>query len=133
MIAYKRHSRFHILFFTLALVLVLGGMISVFALSHGTKAHAASVTITDFPISTGDSLPHGITSGPDGNLWFTETAGNKIGRITPSGSFTEYPIPTSISGSFDITSGPDGNLWFTEKDGNKIGRATPNGNSPGRY
>ena len=29
--------------------------------------------------------PYGITAGPDGNLWFTEQAGNKIGRITPTG------------------------------------------------
>jgi S-layer family protein len=26
-------------------------------------------------------VPNGITAGPDGNLWFTETVGNKIGRI----------------------------------------------------
>ena len=25
----------------------------------------------------------GITAGPDGNLWFTETAGNRIGRLDP--------------------------------------------------
>jgi virginiamycin B lyase len=24
-----------------------------------------------------------IVAGPDGNLWFTEGGGNKIGRITP--------------------------------------------------
>jgi len=26
----------------------------------------------------------GITSGPDGNLWFTEELAGEIGRITPS-------------------------------------------------
>ncbi|MCU0299557.1 MAG: hypothetical protein MUF33_13705, partial [Candidatus Nanopelagicales bacterium] len=29
-------------------------------------------------------------AGPDGNLWFTETYGNKIGRITPTA------IPTTV-------------------------------------
>ncbi|MDB5040312.1 MAG: hypothetical protein JWN27_1038, partial [Candidatus Eremiobacteraeota bacterium] len=27
--------------------------------------------------------PWGITSGPDGNLWFTESNGNTVARITP--------------------------------------------------
>ena len=35
-------------------------------------------------IPTASSRPEGITSGPDGNLWFTEEGGGKIGRITTS-------------------------------------------------
>ena len=31
-----------------------------------------------------------ITAGPDGNLWFTEFDGNRIGRITPLGVVTEF-------------------------------------------
>lgn len=41
-------------------------------------------TITEFPVPTSKSQPFGIGSGPDGNLWFTEYSGNKIGRITTS-------------------------------------------------
>ena len=33
--------------------------------------------------------------GPDGNLWFTEMTGNRIGRITPAGVVTEFPLPAS--------------------------------------
>ena len=48
-------------------------------------------------ISYGD----GMTVGPDGALWFTETLPNpggsiptgKIGRITTAGAITEYPVP----------------------------------------
>src|SRR5438105_3039930 len=36
--------------------------------------------ITEFPIPTPNSLPHGIAPGPDGNLWFTEFVGDKIAR-----------------------------------------------------
>jgi len=54
-----------------------------------------------------------ITTGPDGNLWFTETNANQIGRITPSGTITEFPIPAPFTNLAAITSGPDGNLWFT--------------------
>src|SRR5258708_38641327 len=46
-------------------------------------------TVTEFPIPlpngdeiTGNVWFNGITAGPDGNLWFTETEDNSIGRIT---------------------------------------------------
>jgi streptogramin lyase len=40
--------------------------------------------ITEFPpLPTPGSEVQHITAGPDGNLWFTEQDGNKIGRITP--------------------------------------------------
>ena len=39
--------------------------------------------------------PWGIAAGPDGNLWFTEEVGDKIGRITPVGAVTEFPVPTA--------------------------------------
>ena len=84
--------------------------------------------ITEFAMPTSNSFPRGITAGPDGNLWFTEVARNKIGRITPSGGITEFAIPTSNSTPGGITTGPDGNLWFTEGGtqggANKIGRIT---------
>ncbi|MGZ3644267.1 MAG: virginiamycin B lyase family protein [Ktedonobacteraceae bacterium] len=88
---------------------------------------SSSGIITEFPVPTSNSLPQGITLGPDGNLWFTEYSGNKIGRITPTGTITEYPIPTANSSLTSITSGPDGNLWFTEYYPGKIGRITPIG------
>jgi virginiamycin B lyase len=63
----------------------------------------------------------------DGNLWFTEADGNKIGRITPTGTITEFPVPTAVGYPTGITAGPDGNLWFVESMSNKIGRITPTG------
>jgi len=60
-----------------------------------------------------------ITSGPDGNLWFTGIYTNTIGRITPAGTVKEFPIPTPDSRPTYIVSGPDGNLWFTEREKRK--------------
>jgi virginiamycin B lyase len=70
-----------------------------------------------------------LTSGPSGNLWFTEPVANKIASVTPAGMFAEYDVPTPGAGPFSIATGPDGNLWFTEQHsvGNKIGRMTPAG------
>jgi streptogramin lyase len=91
-------------------------------LSAGTRAQVAtefSAGITPF------SSPQGIAAGPDGNLWFTEYNGNRIGRITPAGVITEYSAGMSAGASpWSIAAGPDGNMWFTEFNGNAIGRIT---------
>ena len=77
------------------------------------------------PPDKGQQGAFGITGGPDGNVWFTELVGNRIGRITPAGEITEFPVPTANSEPIAITKGPDGNLWFAEQDGEKIGRLNP--------
>lgn len=81
-----------------------------------------------------NEFPTGITSGSDGNLWFTESLdynGNSIGqvgRITPQGQLSEFPILLANSDPIMITSGPDGNLWFTDDGTGAIGRITPGAN-----
>jgi streptogramin lyase len=95
--------------------------------SWGSVATPPTPHVTEFPVPTASGEPDGITTGPDGNLWFTEINVNKIGRITPSGTVTEFVIPTASSSPDGITAGPDGNLWFTENNANKIGRITPSG------
>jgi streptogramin lyase len=73
--------------------------------------------------------PGAITTGPDGNVWFTETpsgtGGPAIGRITPSGQVTEFTGGLTLW-PHHITRGSDGNLWFTTY-GSAIGRITPDG------
>jgi streptogramin lyase len=65
-------------------------------------------------------------AGPDGALWFTNSAGNSIGRITTGGTVSNY-TGTGISDPYYITTGPDGALWFTNFTNNSIGRITPVG------
>jgi streptogramin lyase len=84
-------------------------------------------SVVEYAIPTASAGPVSIVTGPDGALWFTEIAANKIGRITPAGEFMEFPIPTPNSQPDEIDVGPDGNLWFAEILGNKIGRITPSG------
>src|SRR5262245_32963137 len=86
---------------------------------------AQSGPLTEFSLPSANSGPSGIVAGPDGNVWFTEISGNRIGRITPKGVITEFTIPTADSRPTGITRGPDDNLWFTEDSGNQIGRITP--------
>lgn len=92
-------------------------------------AHAQ--TITEFPIPSPSNHPGSITTGPDGNLWFTEGPAGAIGRITTDGVVTEFPLPTPDYAPPNIVAGPDGNLWFTEQalhtHAGKIGRITTGG------
>jgi streptogramin lyase len=105
-----------------ALLLVLLGVLLTAALP---SAAVTSPTITEFGGGVG---PLGLAAGPDGNLWFAENSGNKIGRMTPSGTLVEFSAGLSINAwPAGIAVGPDGNLWFTEYVQNKIGRITPTG------
>jgi virginiamycin B lyase len=83
--------------------------------------------IDEFPVGV---KPGGITSGPDGALWFTEESDNAmagIGRFDPNTrTYTRFPIPGLVPDK--ITTGPDGKLWFTEFGSNRIGRIDTAGN-----
>ena len=106
--------------------LLVAALLAISLLCEAGPAEAAP-TMTEFSLLTGGRSPSGITSGPDGNLWFAESTGpGAIGRITPSGTITEFT--SGVSGPAEgITLGPDGNLWFTEPAPEKIGRITPSG------
>jgi streptogramin lyase len=93
---------------------------SSFGLTNQIGRITTAGVVTLFTIPTTDAGPTDITTGPDGNLWFTEETAGQIGQITPAGVITEFPVPTSGSQPDGITLGPDNNLWFVEFAGNKI-------------
>jgi len=113
------------LLFAICTVLLIGAVLSQSGFVRAAPTTAG--TITQHLIPTIFAYPTGITLGPDGNLWFTESNGNKIGRLSPRGGFKEYPLPAPNSMPIGITTGPDGNLWFTERYGDQIGRITTTG------
>jgi streptogramin lyase len=106
--------------------MVLGSILASLGFLAGS---AGAQVITEFHVGiTAAAEPYGITAGPDGNLWFTEWFGNRIGRIAPDGVVTEFSAGiTANSAPENITAGPDGNLWFTEGFGGRVGRITPGG------
>jgi len=75
----------------------------------------------EFAVPTAASAPQGITLGFDGFIYFAETAGNKIGKMTTGGVFVETAVPTANAGEFGVAAMPDGSVWFTENTANKIG------------
>jgi streptogramin lyase/PKD repeat protein len=84
-------------------------------------------TITEFTLPVAGSGPYEIVTGSDGNLWFTESTGNKVARITTAGVVTEFTLPVAGSQPYGIAAGSDGNLWFPESRGQSIGRITTAG------
>jgi streptogramin lyase len=72
----------------------------------------------------------GITAGPDGNLWFTESPVGQIGMINPTThAISEFKVPrvkgAPVSGLTAITAGSDGNFWFIAESPALIGEINP--------
>jgi virginiamycin B lyase len=79
-----------------------------------------SGTVTEYALA--NATPYGITLGPDGALWFTDSGPNYIGRITTAGAQSSY---TATFGGSAITTGADGALWFVSNG--SLGRITTSG------
>jgi virginiamycin B lyase len=78
----------------------------------------------EFTVPTAASAPQGIALGFDGFIYFAETAGNNIGKMTTGGVFTETAVPTANAGAFGVAGMPDGSIWYTENTANKIAMQT---------
>jgi virginiamycin B lyase len=99
---------------------------------------AAALNFTEYVLSPGrfasdGAYTQGMVRGPDGTLWFSESAGSRIGRISINGttpeasvSLTEYSVPTNPLG---ICVGPDAAIWFTLYESNRVGRLDPLGST----
>jgi streptogramin lyase len=85
----------------------------------------AGKVLRTLTVPTASSYPHGPSRGADGNVYFVEFNGNKIGRVTPKGAFTEWRLPHAGSKPFSTAFGPDGRLYVTENAGNRIARLDP--------
>jgi len=84
--------------------------------------------VTAFAMLSDNAGPTTISIAPDGDIWYTLSSGNAIGRMKPDGTqMVEYPIPTPESSPRIIALGSDGNMWFSEHNSGKMGRITPDG------
>ncbi|HJP65733.1 MAG TPA: Virginiamycin B lyase, partial [Actinomycetota bacterium] len=112
----------------LMIVALLGVAIAPTGAAAGPNRPQAPppVQVSYFFVGSLNPRPFWITPGPDGNLWFTDSAANAIGRITPDGVVTEFPIGDGKE-PYTIVAGADGNLWFTERHNNKVGAVNVNG------
>jgi streptogramin lyase len=85
-----------------------------------------AIVIQEFLLPVAGSAPFGITAGPQGSLWVTESGRHQVGRVAVTGAVAkEFPVASGAT-PLNITTGPDANLWFTESGG-RVGRLTPGG------
>jgi len=111
-----------VLALALPLAAPVGGAAAPFA-----PGFARSAPVSEFQLPHEGSRPYTIVTGPDGNLWFTESSRGVIGQITPKGRIKEFQLSDPGSGPYGITVGADGNLWFTERYVDRIGKITTDG------
>ena len=65
--------------------------------------------------------PYGITTTPDGTVWYASLAGNHIARVDPStGQATVVEPPTPDQGARRVWSDSKGRLWVSEWNAGKV-------------
>ncbi|MFN8169044.1 MAG: fibronectin type III domain-containing protein [Candidatus Nanopelagicales bacterium] len=106
---------------------LVAGLLAVATPAQAAGSLTPVGTVTEFVVGDEvDGGPSGITTGPDGAVWFTDYLANDVGRIAPGGDVTRFPVPTAAAPN-GITVGPDGALWFTQGGDTAIGRVTTTG------
>jgi virginiamycin B lyase len=80
-------------------------------------------TLNDSFFLTSNATPWGITAGPDGKVWFTDSTSNQVQSLTPGASTPNPPINVGSSPEGIVSAA--GQLWFTETGANAIGRINP--------
>jgi virginiamycin B lyase len=68
-----------------------------------------------------------LTRGPEGDMWFTEPAANRIERVAPTGHPEGFTVPVSGSLPTGIIGAPGGFLWVTMEGAGKVAKIDPLG------
>ncbi|MEC3919360.1 Vgb family protein [Nocardia sp. CDC160] len=99
-----------------------------FTLPPSEVARLDTTTLEMRTFPTGGLLPGptGITTGPDGAVWFFTLLGGYLGRIDPETyEITRVPLPHPLAGGHELVVGSDGALWYPEFVTNRAGRYDP--------
>ena len=52
----------------------------------------AKIAVVFYQVPTRNTVMHRIIQGPDGNMWFTELAADKVGKLIPSGFYEHQTL-----------------------------------------
>ncbi len=105
--------------------LVRGAVLSGGLLLAGATSALAAPAITEYVLPSNYKPAVSLATGPNGNLWFTQTNLGVIGEATPAGAMSQVS-GLSHPGA-GIAEGPDGNMWVAEPGTPAIARVTPSG------
>ncbi len=81
---------------------------------------------SDRPVEESGPIPYEIRAAPDGTMWGSELAGNRVysfDRATEQ--FTTYHMPTPHSGPRRLDIAGDGTVWIPEYAGNALTKLDP--------
>ena len=118
-------------------LLVIGVVITQQSAPSNAASYSCSPVTTKVAPSTHDSIreytlpqPNSDLMSPavdqNGNLWFGEMGGNRLGRYNPATSeITEWSPPQGRSGIMGITVDSTNTIWFAEESANYIGSFVP--------
>src|ERR1035441_1958096 len=98
---------------------------ALFVLTLALASRCESQVFTVIPIPLAKGAPGSLTTGYDGNLWFTTGEGNSVASLSVGGVFSEYALPRPGSWPTQITKGPKQCMWFIERNG--VGRINMQG------
>ena len=69
--------------------------------------------------------PYGLALDRDGNVWFCQLSGDRLGRLEPkTGTLTDMPLERG-SRPRRMATAPDGSLWVTQYGNGKLVRVDP--------
>jgi virginiamycin B lyase len=84
---------------------------------------SGAMQVFDAPEGRG---PYGITSTPDGEIYYASLAGSHIGHVDPeTGAATVIEPPTPDQGARRVWSDSKGNIWVSEWNSGQVSRYTP--------
>jgi streptogramin lyase len=87
--------------------------------------------VNSYTVPAASASLQGITTAPDGTIWFVETTAKKLGHIIPcqtgSCNVTDYGPPPSVEVTFPIQLAVDrgGVVWFTDHGLGQFGSFNP--------
>ncbi len=84
---------------------------------------------TTFPAPRGAG-PYGITTTPDGTIYYASLAGSYLGRIDPqTGTATVLEPPTARQGARRVWSDSHGRIWVSEWNAGQVAQYDPASNT----
>lgn len=69
--------------------------------------------------------PYGITTTPDGSVYYASLAGSYVGVIADDGTATALEPPTPEQGARRVWSDSQGNIWVSEWNSGSLSRFVP--------
>ncbi len=73
--------------------------------------------------------PYGVTTTPDGVVYYASLAGSHIARIESDGGATVIEPPTPDQGARRVWSDSEGRIWVSEWNSGNLSRYTPDSDS----